>query len=484
MEIKYKYSLKDVFLGINNGQKEALLRDDFEKYFYDHENIIEQVLSKEKFLVLGKKGSGKTILAEYLKKTSKSKPDWFVDIRPYKEFEFHKLINLKSSDVSPNEYISLWEWVILLDLARNCLKDNGISRNDLQNKLEKFYKENYYSIDIDSKKIVEITSTNNIKGEILKQTAQHNKEITFVQGSYLNYLESLREVVIGLLKSSKSKYLIFYDELDDRFVADQNYKDCILSLIKAADKINMKLIEFNIDAKLIILLRTDIFSILNDPDLNKIKMVSSLLIDWGNYTGRDSPLFSLVLSKIKKSIPELENINNIELFEMFFPQDVRRIPPSRYLLERTFFRPRDVITYLNLIIDKYPNSQYFGWKGFIELKKAYSEYFFDEVRNELSGHLSDIQIDETTLFLKQFNLFKFDYTEIKEYYEKNKKLYSNIDLDSTLKIFFKFNIIGNRWYNPFKKRDYYSWSYRDNRAQIDYNKGFVVHLGLREELSL
>jgi hypothetical protein len=300
----------------------------------------------------------------------------------------------------------------------------------------------------------------------------------------LNYLESLREVVYELLSSTQSKYLIFYDELDDRFNADRNYKDCIVSLIKAADKVNTALLERQKDAKVVVLLRTDIFSILNDPDLNKIRIVSSLLIDWGNSTHGDSPIFTLVLSKIRKSIPELQELEYAELFPIFFPQDIKGIPPARYLLERTFFRPRDVITYLNLIIEKYPNSQYFGWKGFQELKKAYSEYFFDEVRNELSGHLSDAEIDEATLLLKQFNLFKFDYAQIKDFYENNKKLYHNIDLDSTLKILFKFNIIGNRWYNQFQRRDYYSWSYRDNKAEIDYNKGFVVHLGLREELSL
>lgn len=480
----YKYSLRDVFLGINDGKKEALLRNDFEKYFYDHQNIIEQALSKEKFLILGKKGSGKTILAEYINKTAKTKADWFTEIRSYKECKFHELIQLKSTDVSPNEYISMWEWVFLLDLARNCLKDNGINANESRTKLEKFYKENYYSIEIDSKKLVEITKTNSIKGEILKQSAQHSKERTFVQGSYLNYLENLREVVYELLASSNSKYLIFYDELDDRFQAERNYKDCIVSLIKAADKVNTVLLERHIDAKMVILLRTDIFSILNDPDLNKIRIVSSLHIDWGNSTHNDSPLFTLMLSKIKKSIPELVRVQDTDLFSMFFPQDIKGIPPSRYLLERTFFRPRDVITYLNLIIEKYPNSQYFGWKGFIELKKKYSEYFFDEVRNELSGHISDVEIDEATLLLKQFNLFRFDYVHIKEFYEKNKKLYSSIDLDNTLKVLFKFNIIGNKWYNEFRKKDYYSWAYRDNKAEIDYNKSFVVHLGLREELSL
>lgn len=233
-----------------------------------------------------------------------------------------------------------------------------------------------------------------------------------------------------------------------------------------------------------LLLRTDIFATLNDPDLNKIKMDNSFVIDWGNRTNMHSPLFDLVLTKIKKSVPFFETTPRDNMFNILFPQYVRGIVPSRFILERTFLRPRDVITYLNFIIEKYPTSKYFGWKGLVELEKKYSEYFLDEIRNELSGHITDSSIDQGLLLLKQFKKHTFTYYQIKEYFRQNKYLYSELDLEEILTIFFRFGLIGNVWLNEYKQKNHYCWIYRDNKATIDFNRNFVIHLGLRKEFNI
>lgn len=476
--------LKNVFVGYNDGKKEALYRSDFERFFYNYEDIYSELNSKEKFIVLGRKGSGKTILAEYFRKKSVDEPCHFCDIRSYKDFKFHELVQLKSNDISPNEYISIWEWVILLDFARMTLQDNGIRDNKLKDKLDKFFKDNHYSISIDSQKIIEITKSNKIQGEAFHIGGELAESKKYSASSYLNYLEDLKETVLGLLKNSSSSYTIFYDELDDRFRDESTYKNSIISLLKAADTINLKLLEFGSTSKVCILLRTDIFSILNDPDLNKLKSDNSIHIDWGNKVDLNSPLIHLILFKIRNSVPDLKDISDTELYPMFFPHDIKGIHPSRFLLERTFFRPRDVITYLGLIIDKYPDTKYFGWKSFLDLKKSYSAYFYEEVRNELSGHLDDSAINQGTILLKQFNRHHFSYKEIVDYFCKNHPQYKEVDLDKILRVFFKFSIIGNKWYNTFKRKDYHSWAYRDSKAEIDFSKDFVIHLGFREELSM
>jgi hypothetical protein len=478
------YTLSNFYLGENDGKKEAVYRADFEKYFFDYNNIYQQALKPQTFIILGKKGSGKTILAEYITKVSKDDPLCFYTINSYKDFKFHELINLKSTDISPNEYISIWEWVILLDLARECLKDQGIPNDILKKKLETFFKDNYTSIDIDSQKIIDITKEKKIKGELLKIGAEISQKTTISQGIYLHYLEDLRRVVFELLKRSNSKYLVFYDELDDKFRNDDYYKDTIISLIKAAERINISLLKKGISGKIVILMRTDIFSLLNDPDLNKIRIDNALLIDWGNKVDKNSPLFEMILTKLKCSVPALANASNSSLFNQIFPQDIKNILPERYMLERTLFRPRDLITMLNFIIKKYPYSSYFGWKGFVEVQADYSAYFFQEIRNELCGHMKEDEINDATLMLKQFNYHFFSYQEIKAYYSAHKTQFPSIDLENALRIFFKFNIIGNKWFNKFKGKEYYCWAHRDYKAELDFDKTMIVHLGLRRELSM
>jgi hypothetical protein len=480
-----RYSLKDFYLGNSDGKKEAQYKKDFEQYFYDYNDLYERATTRERYLILGRKGTGKTLLAEIIYKKSSSNPNCFCEICSYKEFKFHELLILKSEDISPNEYISIWEWVILIQIGKMCCRDEGIKEKDLKSKLKKFIFNNFSSLDINSNKIIEITKNNAIGGTLANFTGGVGKGVKSVKGSYLNYLESLREVILSLLRSSDSQYLLIYDELDDRFRDEPAYKDSLISLIKATDKINLKFFKDNLEAKVSLLLRTDIYSILNDPDLNKIKEDNAVVIDWGRNARRESPLFDLVFTKIKISTLTLRKHSREDLFGLLFPQNIYGIPPEQFILERTFFRPRDVITFLNKIIEKHPTTQYFGAKGFMEVQGDYSKYFFQEVRNELSGHLPDVEIDESTLLLKQFNRPHFCFEEIETYFKRNKALYRNINLEKALTMLFKFSVIGNRW-KPINKPHgfHYSWTFRDDKAAIDFDKEFVVHLGLRRELSL
>ncbi|RNI29724.1 hypothetical protein EFA69_09240 [Rufibacter immobilis] len=480
--------LSDIYLGVNDGKKEALYRNDFEKFFVDYNNNYADILKPQKYIILGRKGSGKTILAEFIKKQSESDPIWFCEIKSYKDFRFHELVNFKTNDISPNEYTSIWRWIVLIDFAKLIIEDNGIQDTENKRKLEKFFRENYYSLDIDAKKVIEITKGGKINGKILKEIldvgAEVNKQTKFTESSYLTYLEDLEKVVIKLLNNSNSNYTLIYDELDDRFQNDSFYKNSIISLIKTADSLNCAILEKRIKAKVILLIRSDIFSILNDTDLNKIKLTNTVSINWGDKVSPDSPLIHLIVQKAKRSTQYLNQFSDKEIFETLFPQNIKGVSPDRFILERTLFRPRDIITFLNLIIEKYPFSNYFGWKGFVELKAKYSEYFYDEIRNEMLGHISQEEIDQGLRLLKNFNKHFFHFDELNTYYERQKKHYPNIDLEKLLISFFKFNVIGNKWHNSFKNKEYYTWSHRDTKAEIDFDKQIVVHLALREQLSM
>ena len=479
-----KLKLKDIYLGENDGKKEAIYRNDFERYFIDIDDNYEKLKQDKYFLVLGRKGSGKTYLGQYIKKKSESDPLHFCDVSSYKNFQFQELVQLKTGDITPNEYYEIWRWLLLLDIGKQCIKDNGIPECDAKEKLISFFDANYNSTEIDAKKIVEITKKQQVRGGFLKSFIDVTGGEKLEKGTYLDYIDDLESVVFEVLSKSQSKYTIIYDELDDRFRDDEYYRHSIISLLKAADHINLKALENSAKTKIIILLRTDIFSIFNDPDLNKIKRVNTLKIDWGTRVAVSSPLIGMVVSKAKTSSVLMSVLSDEEVFRSLFPQDVNRINPERYMLERSFFRPRDIITILNLIIEKYPDSNYFGWKGFLDVKKDYSEYLLDEIRNEMYGHYSDKDIDSVFKLLKNYNKHFVEYKELKEYMNKNEFHYRELDLEKMLIGLFRFNAIGNKWYNEYKHKQYYTWAHREEKADLDLDKTMVIHLGLREALSM
>ncbi|WP_282145754.1 P-loop ATPase, Sll1717 family [Alteromonas stellipolaris] len=479
-----RLKLEDIYLGENDGKKEAIYRNDFERYFIDIDNNYEKLQQDKYFLVLGRKGSGKTYLGQYIKKKAESDPVHFCDVSSYKDFKFQELIQLQSGDITPNEYYEIWRWLILLDIGKQCLLDSATEDSDAKNRLIAFFNANYNSLQIDAKKVIEVTKKRQVRGGFLKSFVDVSGGEKLEEGSYLDYIDDLETVIFDVLGHSNSKFTIVYDELDDRFRNDEYYRHSIISLLKAADHINLKALEKKVKSKTIILLRTDIFSIFNDPDLNKIKRVNTLKIEWGTRVGVESPLIGMVISKAKKSSVLMRALNDEDVFRKLFPQSINYIQPERYILERSFFRPRDVITILNLIIEKYPDSDYFGWKSFVDVKQEYSEYLLDEIRNEMYGHYDDTEIDNIFKLLKNYNKHFVRHSELKEYMKKNEFHYKELDLEKMLIGLFKFNAIGNKWYNEYKKKQYYTWAHRDEKADLDLNKVMVIHLGLREALSM
>ena len=101
------------------------------------------------------------------------------------------------------------------------------------------------------------------------------------------------------------------------------------------------------------------------------------------------------------------------------------------------------------------------------------------------GHFHEQQIDNAIALLSRFKKNFFKYSEIEMHYNNFRSQYDNIDLEQLLEILFDFSLIGNKWYNTERKRDYYTWVYREDIVpKVDFNKEFVVHLGLRKALSI
>lgn len=211
----------------------------------------------------------------------------------------------------------------------------------------------------------------------------------------------------------------------------------------------------------------------------------------GNTDGMNSPLLEMILMKIRKSVGDsFVHTSNQEMLRMFFPGQMnlsgyRKISSTGFILGRTYLRPRDLVTYLNYVIRADKDNSIFSRDAIRNVERKYSGYLFKEIKNELCGHLSNEEINESLLLLKQFKRASFSYVEIKAYYEQRIGLYSHIDLDCALKKLFDFGVLGNKWSmtRNGKRRFYYSFAHREN-VEIDFDKIFNVHLGLRKELNL
>lgn len=486
-----------LFIGYNDGKKEATHQKNFQDYYFNYNGIIDKALQLDKYLVLGKKGTGKTLLGEVIKQRASTKGDWICDLVSYKNFEFKKLTTLRTDDTKPNEYSAIWKWLILIKIAEMC-RDDQTADFEATERIKKFISSNFNGLKLDMDKIVKETLKRKIKGGFLSsyfnasKSKESSKEV--IKGDYLDYLEDLEENIIQALNNSKTRYTLILDELDDRFKDDDLYKSNIISLIKTIDELNLEFQEYEINIKVMVLLRSDIFYILNDADLNKIECDNALKISWGTSSDKNSPLIKMVLQKIQQSIIQgpddnKENMSLEDLYSKLFPATFYskrkwkhfNRDSADYILQRTFLRPRDLITYLKCAVDINPASEVFTEKMIKGANKAYSDYLLKEIRNEMHGHIEENEINEMFSLLRRFKRKNFQYQDIEKFFDNNRGLYPNIKLNETLKLLFDFGVIGNVW--QYNGRARFSWAFRENTS-IDYNKNFIIHMGLREELNI
>lgn len=503
------FTLSKLQLGKNDGKKEARLSE-FENLFYDFNNIYYKAISEFNFLVLGRKGTGKTLLAELIKKRADNIDNWICKLDNYKRFNIEELKKLKSNTgMTADEYVPIWEWIILIELGKLLILHAVDKTSDEYYQLKKFFETNSFDLQLNSFKTLEITSQSKIKGGLkvpfLSTDGEYDKNKKGSSGNYLDYLSSLKDVVFKLFQyQSNQKYTLIYDELDSKFKNNSDYKNSIISLIKAANDINEYFSEccsFKIEVKVMIFLREDIFNLLNDYDLNKIKEDCSLTLNWGSNIEINSPLIDMVVNKIKGSYPAFKKLDGDDVIKLLFGDVTykfkskaykskksttidRKINPFNYMLTRTFLRPRDIITYLNKIIEKHPNDKKFEGKYISDLENRYSDYFWDEIRNELKGHLTDQEIDSISSLLYKFSKEVFFFSELESYYKERIDQFGELNIKKCITLLYNFSALGNTKYNKIRRKNFQTWAYREDNIEVNFEEKLTIHQGLRKRFNL
>ncbi|MHB1014161.1 MAG: P-loop ATPase, Sll1717 family [Desulfurivibrionaceae bacterium] len=211
--INKQFTLKDISKGSTSGEDEADFLEGFENYFYDYENNSEKVMAPNIFYLIGRKGSGKSILAKYVEKIFSDREIYFnqfVTVSSFRNFKYQTLQDYRDKDFSEKEYFFIWKWCLLINIAYQLIDDQSCKDNESLLGLGIFLKENF-GIKINQKKVFD--RSKNIKWTLgASKLAQVSGGVDsdIETGSYLDYLQNLEEIVISIGQSTLSKFSIFY----------------------------------------------------------------------------------------------------------------------------------------------------------------------------------------------------------------------------------------------------------------------------------
>lgn len=449
--------------------------------YEDYDNLMDQ-LTHEKFIVIGRKGCGKSAFAEYVFDLASKEANLFCEFIKKNDTNLEKIVQIGIEENHPIERENLFKWIIYTKLLKLISSNEKLSSYADYEQLRQFIRKNRGFIDIKESEVKELIRKDGFEINIEPFKKYFNSklskqlEIRQTKAPFYKILPHLEEVILKLLASDgENSYVIFFDDLDIEFsIKNQSSIDSILSLLRVCKYINNDIFgKSTANVKVIILLRDDIENHLSNinPQADTAKIFSSYAcrINWFqnefNSPDKEDELnikkfinkriiyaFNKAGLPIKTSDPWKSLINSKGDQSSF-----------RYIITHTLFRPRDLLLFflpLQTGAYSYPLKQ----SDLYTLFGNYAEELAKELTNELSAFYDGKEIK--LIYSAVGEISSKDscpYEEAKTIIEKTCKL----DGSEILERLFDRSIIGN--FNPEN-----NWTFFKCREPINTHEPYEL----------
>lgn len=288
-----------------------------EQCFQDHEAYLA-AMAHDRFLIIGRKGSGKTAIFKKIIKTSDY--NVFTFGHTFRDYPWaHHDPQASQGVPEEDRFTHSWKYLILLT-ASKILLNNDQSQPwddqalDAMKRLEDFVVDSYGSRDPDltqfftPSRVLRINPSLQLAYEGLQATAS----LDSVSMSELpRYAQDVNRSILNAVISSlnpDNRYYICFDELDIGFDAsDPLYAQRLTGLLIAARDITQASRNFGKKLSTIIFLRDDIYQTLRFEDKNKMSENYVSRIEWDS--SRTSWTLKKLMEKRFQITLELESEN-------------------------------------------------------------------------------------------------------------------------------------------------------------------------------
>lgn len=477
--MKYKDNI-EVFHRIKDEWKLEAKKED-SKYFYYFDDANE-ILAGNKSLVIGRKGEGKTAIAQYI--YSQSNYNVFTEKMSFKSFPFNKLYGtIDNKFTRPNQYISIWKFLIYSTICKQMIKNQNISLA-VSNDLKMIFPESDNTKRLS--KLIEEYTVNGFGIHCinfgLNLSLQKQEKIT-----WLDLIDVLERLILE--KIDDSKYYILFDELDEDYKdfaskqEETDYFDLITGLLKAVQDARTLFEDNKLNIYPIVFLRSDIYNRITYSDKNKW----SDSVIWLTWTPEKlqkllNHRLNIVLETKGHSFQECWTTLFGKQSMYYGTRKSKKIGAFGYILRSTQNRPRDFIKYFQVCSNFAIKSNDICISSKI-IKLAdgeFSEYLKNEIGDEIYAVLPEFQNIFAILSLIRKQTFKPH-----EFVEKYKFMVNDGQIpdrgaEKVLTTLFDFSVIGN---NPSIKNQAI-FKYERDAARFNFKENIIVHRGLYKALQI
>ena len=484
--------LRDLIKKIDFGDIDGLYDPNLIANFIDF-GFSESIIDKDVFFVLGRKGTGKSALYSYIEKIQGDK-GILVSNLSFKNFPFEKFLELTDDNFSkPNQYQSIWRNIILSEYAKLIITDVTNPIEEILIELKNYVDYVFGTDLIDLHK--KVTKSAEKKGREIgfakdflsfKGNRESSMEKEFSESfeniSRIN--ERLLMLITNYLKiNGKTQYIVQFDQLDDNYnvyIDNQPYFQSLISLFKTVYDLNQTFRSQQIKVKTVAYLRSDIFYAINAFDSESARWDQfKMSLNWAIINRSDwtkPKLRSVINRRIENSI-EIED--NGEPFSIVFnseklglKENDNIVKPFKYMVHRSFHRPRDIIQFCIKIQQQVISSNSYSFRTIKDAEKEYSLWLLSELENEIAP-----KIRNTEALYELLRLMGQQYYSMSDFKSRYNKFANeiNIDPEVLLKFLYSLGIIFN--VNPRKRITEIYSIIRNDRSVFNRDIMIMTHPG-------
>lgn len=478
-------SFKAIEFGRTSGEAEAAELPRLVAEGYVDDGLLEPFLTRKKWLLLARKGAGKSILGEKIKQVASTSNDASaVSLIHLADFPYKTFSQLMPASIeAASRYPASWSWLLCLQIIDALSQHPGSNRQynfDANGAIAQLKTFGLLPT-TDIQQLVVRSSKAGFKAQIptlLELVGETTAGGTPPDLAFLNLVASLKKLIRNY--SFHGKQYLVIDGLDDILTKTSIQYDTLSALIFETARLNSHFKNENIPIWIIILCRTDIFEVLPGANKNKIRQDSCIEIDWYPPSGEvnQSKLISLANLRASLSLDK-----SIDIFSDYLPKVMDHgIGTKKYLADLTRHTPRDFIALLTHIQKSAKNEQLTKLEV-VDGVKLYSEkYFLPEIRDELVGYASP----------KEFDMFLNSVGEIHDRaftIDRLQKVAEPLGLPKTkldvlLHALFSASAIGLTWRDRTTRQNRFEFKFRNPNATFNPARTIVLHKGLWKALNV
>lgn len=330
--------------------------------FEDYLDILER-LNNERFIVLGRKGTGKSAVGEYILSTAQTEPNMFCEFIKKNDVDIEKIVQIGKEEGVVIETTLLYKWIVLTKLVSLFAQNQSLACQAGMEHLSNFIKRNRGFVNINNYEVKEVIIQNGLSVNIehfkryLKASGHVSTQYKGEKAEFYKLIPDLEKAVIDILKKdSQNSYVLMFDDLDIGLnINNSESINTLQELIRIVKYYNNDIFARNsINAKIIVFLRTDIQKhLVYSADMPKIFSSYSTELRWFEDFYRSNETKLLLRKFINKRIQiNFHNKgyklnNNGDPWTSFIDEWSFNNGKTgfKYIIDHTFFRPRDLILF-------------------------------------------------------------------------------------------------------------------------------------------